>query len=51
MSKTANVYLKITLLENDLMSAEHFGGVVYKEVNDTWQEENHTQQLSQDCLL
>lgn len=38
MSKTANVYLRTTLLENDLMSAEHFGGVVYKEVNVTWQD-------------
>lgn len=51
MSKIAIVYLRITILDNDLMFAEHFGGVVYKEVNVTWQEENNTQEPSQDCLL
>lgn len=33
------------------MPADNFGGAVYKEVNVTWQEENYTQKLSQDCFL
>lgn len=32
------------------MSADNFGGTVYKEVNVMWEEENYTQ-LSQDCFL
>lgn len=42
-SKTANIYLRLTVWENDQMSADNFGGTVYKEANVTWQDENYTE--------